>query len=317
MSKRDFYETLGVQRTANADEIRRAYRKLAREFHPDVNKSPDAAKRFAEVQDAYEVLSDEKKRAQYDRFGHVSAASEGGSPGSTSGAGPFRWSGGSAGAEFDMDDIGSVFDAFFGSRYGSPQESAPGTRGGRGRRAQRQQTVEISIPFLTAARGGTHTVRLKHGPAGSERVSTLEVRIPRATAEGAKLRVKPPGEEVSVVLLVHVEQHPILSRVDANGLDLQIEVPLTISEAILGASVRVPTIEGSATLTVPSGTSSGRKLRLRGMGLKDESGKEGDLYAIARIVIPDTSTLSESERQTIEVLGQRQGSPRSGAGWPT
>lgn len=328
MARRDFYDILGVTKSASADEVRRAYRKLARELHPDVNKAPDASKRFTEVQEAYETLSDEAKRAQYDRFGHAAshAAQRGpaGSAGSGQG-GPFRWStGGGAGAEIDMDEIGSVFDAFFGSRYGAGQEGADrgtggGTGGGRSsrnRRAQRQQTVEIRVPFVIAAKGGTQSVRLRIGAPGEERTSTLEVRIPRATTDGAKLRVKPPGSDVSVVLLVRVDPHPVLERVEGSELDLRVEVPLTVTEAVLGASVRVPTIDGSALLTVPAGTSSGRKLRLRGQGLESEEGTRGDLYAQFRVVAPEPGSVTEGEREALEAIGRRQGSPRIGPGWP-
>jgi DnaJ-class molecular chaperone len=155
------------------------------------------------------------------------------------------------------------------------------------------------------------------GAPGEERTSTLEVRIPKATTDGAKLRVKPPGADVSVVLLVRVEPHPVLERVEGSELDLRVEVPLTVSEAVLGASVRVPTIDGSALLTVPAGTSSGRKLRLRGQGLESEEGKRGDLYAQFRVVSPEPGSVTDAEREALEALGRRQGSPRVGPGWPT
>lgn len=313
MGKRDYYEVLGLKRGASADEIRRAYRGLARELHPDVNKAPDAAKKFAEVQEAYETLSDEVKRGQYDRFGHAAPQASRSQAGAE---GPFRWSGGTPASEFDMDEIGSVFDAFFGSRYSPGSEGAGSSRGQRGRRAQRQQSVEVSVPFVLAAKGGTQTVRLRHGASGAERTSTLEVQIPPATADGTKLRVKPPGADVAVVLVVRVQPHGLLERVEGSDLDLKIEVPLSVSEAVMGASVRVPTLDGSAALSVPPGSSSGRKLRLRGMGLKDESGKQGDLYAIIRVVVPDGSTLGEAEREAMRAIGLKQGSPRTGAAWP-
>lgn len=325
MARRDFYEILGVAKSASADEVRRAYRKLARELHPDVNKAPDAAKRFTEVQEAYETLSDEGKRAQYDRFGHAAPhAAQRGPAGSAGQGGPFRWSTGGAGPDIDMDEIGSVFDAFFGSRYGAGQEGVDrgsgggvgGGRSSRSRRAQRQQTVEVRVPFAVAAKGGTQSVRLRVGAPGEERTSTLEVRIPKATTDGAKLRVKPPGSDVSVVLLVRVDPHPVLERVEGSELDLRVEVPLTVTEAVLGASVRVPTIDGSALLTVPAGTSSGRKLRLRGQGLESEEGKRGDLYAQFRVVAPEPGSVTEAERDALEAMGRRQGSPRVGPGWP-
>lgn len=312
MPKRDYYEVLGLSKTANADEIRRAHRKLAREFHPDINKSPDAAKRFAELQEAYEALSDEKKRAQYDRFGHIDPRSAGGTDQS---AGPFRWSAQGGGAtELDMEDLGSVFDAFFGDRYSPGQAQPHGARASRPRRAQRQQTVEIRVPFLVAAKGGTHTARLTIGGESK----TIEVVLPPGTAEGAKLRVKPQGVDVHIVFVIRVDPHPILSRSEAAGneFDLVIDVPLTISEASLGATVQVPTLDGSAALAIPPGTSSGRRLRLRGMGIKLADGRRGDLYAVTKVIAPDPSFVSQAAREALEELGKRQPSPRQGPGWP-
>jgi curved DNA-binding protein len=311
MPKRDYYEVLGLAKSASSDEIRRAHRKLARELHPDINKSPDAAARFAELQEAYEVLSDEKKRSQYDRFGHADPRSAGG-PGE--GGGPYRWSTqGQDTAHLDMDDLGSVFDAFFGDRY-SPGPQAQSPRASRGRRAQRQQNIEIHVPFLVAAKGGTHTARLTIGGESK----TIEVVVPPGTAEGAKLRVKPSGIDVHIVFVIRVDPHPILSRSEADGseLDLFLDVPLTIAEATLGATVQVPTLDGSAALAIPPGTSSGRRLRLRGLGIKLADGRRGDLYAVTRVIAPDPSFVSQPVREALEELGKRQPSPRQGAGWP-
>lgn len=312
MPKRDYYEVLGLSKTANADEIRRAHRKLAREFHPDINKSPDAAKRFAELQEAYEVLSDEKSRAQYDRFGHADPRT---AAGADQGSGPFRWSTNAGGAnEMDMEDLGSVFDAFFGDRYSPGQAQTHGARASRARRAQRQQTVEIRVPFLVAAKGGTHTARLTIGGESK----TIEVVVPPGTAEGAKLRVKPQGVDVHIVFVIRIDPHPILSRsgVEGNELDLLIEVPLTIPEATLGATVQVPTLDGSAALAIPPGTSSGRRLRLRGMGIRLPDGRRGDLYALTKVIAPDPSFVSQAVREALEELAKRQPSTRQGPGWP-
>ncbi|MBX3360839.1 MAG: DnaJ domain-containing protein [Phycisphaeraceae bacterium] len=314
MSQRDYYEVLGVPRTANADEIRRAHRKLARQFHPDVNKSPDAARKFAELQQAYEVLSDSGKRAAYDKFGHNQPGAASQSAGQS---GPFRWStsGGSGGFDFEAEDLGSVFDAFFGSRYGQSQPSQQaGQRAQRPRRAQRQQTVQILVPFLVAARGGTHSTHISID--GVQK--TVEVAIPPGTAEGTKLRVKPPGSETHIVFVVAIEPHPVLTRLDSGrgNLDLALDVPLTIPEAVLGATVRVPTLDGSADLAIPPGSSSGRKLRLRGLGIRLSDGTAGDLYATVRIIAPEPSRITPELRSELEALASRLRSPRDGPGWP-
>lgn len=314
MPKRDYYDVLGVSKSATADEIRRAHRKLARELHPDINKAPDAAKRFAELQEAYEVLSDEQKRDQYNRFGHADPRVAG--PSSHEGA-SHRWSTSqNAASEIDLEDLGSVFDAFFGDRYraGSASQSQ-GPRASRARRAQRQQNIEIRVPFLVAAKGGTHTTRLTI----DGQTKTIEVGVPPATVDGAKLRVKPPGIDVQIVFVIRIDPHPILKRSDVSGseLDLHIEVPLTVSEALLGATVKVPTLDGSAALAIPPGTSAGRRLRLRGMGIKLPDGRTGDLYALARVIAPDPAIVSQAVRDALEELAKRQPSPRQGAGWPT
>lgn len=315
MSKRDLYEVLGVSKSATADEIRRAHRKKARELHPDINKAPDAPARFAELQEAYEVLSDEKKRAQYDRFGHVDprAAGMGGAGGES-----VRWStraGSGPGSDFDVEDLSSVFDAFFGNRYGSAAGSAAqGSRASRGRRAQRQHTVEVRVPFLLAAKGGSHSFRISID--GEQK--TIEVSIPPATSEGAKLRVTPAGVDAPIVLVIRIDPHPVLARSGQSpgSLDLHIDVPLTVSEAILGATIQVPTLEGSASLAIPPGTGHGKKLRLRGLGMRAADGRTGDLYASALVVVPDPALVTPDLRAALESLGKREKTPRHGPGWP-
>jgi DnaJ-class molecular chaperone len=340
MAKRDYYEVLGVSRSASSDEIRKAYRKLARTLHPDVNKASDAAKKFAEVQDAYEVLSDDKKRSAYDRFGHA-AADAGGVGGSGQRAGgPFRWSSGGGGAgtsDFEMDDIGSVFDAFFGNRYGGAAgaggvggsgqpgrgDPAAGARGaGRARRgtARGQQTVTISIPFMEAARGGTRSIRLSDaaGSGGEKRPEqTIEVKIPKGVADGAKLRVRRPDAPTDLVLHIRVLEHPLLKRggEGAGPLDLSIELPLTIEEAVLGSEVRVPTVDGVVEVRVPTGCASGRRLRIRGHGLEDEEGRRGDLYALVRIVPPRGEELTPEERSALAQMASKGPRVRTGEGW--
>ncbi len=315
MAKRDFYDVLGVSKSATAEEIRRAHRKKARELHPDINKAPDAQAQFAELQEAYEALSDETRRAHYDRFGHADprAAGMGGRDG-----GSVRWStqgGGSSGTEFEMDDLSSVFDAFFGNRYGSSASGQPqSARSNRGRRAQRQHSIEVRVPFLLAAKGGSHSIRV----AVEGEQKTIEVSIPPATADGAKLRVTPAGVNSPIVLVIKVDAHPVLSRSDQNPgtLDLSVEVPLTVSEALLGATIQVPTLDGSASLAIPPGTGSGKKLRLRGMGIRAADGRTGDLYAVTRLVVPDPSLITPDVRSALESLSKRERSPRNGPGWP-
>ena len=318
MAKRDYYDILGVTRSAGADEIKAAYRKLARKFHPDVSKAPDAEQRFAEAQEAYAVLSDEKKRSLYDQFGHAGPASA---------TGPGAWPGGGAGPagfDVDLDDLGSMFDAFFGGGQGQPgaRPGAGGFRAGRpgqgaGRRPRAAQPLEVELPisFMTAARGGSERVRLTlHG-----KDTSLEVKIPPAVESGARLRVRGvDGREV--LLRVAVGGHPLYRRGEGaevgKGLDLSLDLPLTIAEATLGARVTIPTLGGSVELVVPPASPSGRRLRVRGRGLKDQTGREGDLYAVVKIVPPDPESLTDDQRATLEAMATGQAPLRVGGGWP-
>jgi DnaJ-class molecular chaperone len=253
MATRDYYEVLGVARGATSDEIKAAYRKLARKYHPDVNKAADAEKRFAEVQAAYDVLSDEKKRKLYDQFGHAGAAAGGEGPWGSGGAGP-------AGFNVDVEDLGSMFETFFGAGAG---ESGGGFRTARGQRAGPRRPraapaaeIELPISFRTAARGGLERVRLTIGG----RDTSLEVKIPPAVEEGARLRVR--GVEGHEVLLrVRVGGHPVFRRGDGpnsgKGLDLYLDLPLTLAEATLGAKVAAPTLAGTVELVVPPAPGAG------------------------------------------------------------
>lgn len=322
MSERDYYTVLGVNRGASADEIKRAYRGLARKLHPDVNKDADATKKFAEVQEAYDVLSDDKKRKMYDQFGHAgvkSGAAGGGHPG----GGPHvRWSTGSgSNIDFDVEDIGSMFDAIFGGAggMGGGRGGSP-FGGGRGKKAKARAHAEpepvradLSISFMTACKGGTESFRVSEG----DRSRTIEVKIPAGVSSGQQLRVRGGAGEADLILTVLVGEHPVFKRGPRDGVgganDIFLELPLTIAEATLGASVTVPTLEGSVELTIPPGTPSGRPLRLRGRGVHAASGDQGDIYAITKIVPP--KDLSSDEREVIESIGKRQGSPRTGLGW--
>jgi DnaJ-class molecular chaperone len=335
---KDYYDVLGVSKSATADEIRAAYRKLARKYHPDVNKEAGAQKTFTEVQHAYDVLSDEAKRKVYDQFG--AAAFEAGGAASAAGrAGDggvphYSWSnvggarGGPAfnfeGVDFDTDDVGSVFEAIFG-RHG--EGAFPGTRGRSGKaRARTPQDfshaqpdevrADITVSFMTAAKGGVEKVRI--GEGGKTR--TIEVTIPSGTEEGAQMRVRGAGAgQRDIILRVHVGGHPLLRRGEftdtGKGLDLYLDLPVSIAEATLGGPVKVPTLTGPVELSVPPGTASGRRLRLRGRGIHDPQGRQGDLYAVIKIVPPSGQDLAESQRQELQNMAARGPGPRSGPEW--
>jgi DnaJ-class molecular chaperone len=327
MADRDYYEVLGVKREASADEIKKAYRSMARKFHPDVNPGDKTAEaKFKQAQEAYDVLSDGEKRSLYDRYGK--AAFEGGGPtGPRSGA--TEWAARHGGAGFETIDLSDLFGPggaaggmaghFTGESGGGLFEDLIGrVRGGKGQkrsgpRPGRTTEARLAIPFLTAARGGETTIDVQRDGGQHE---TLTVKIPPGVESGAKLRLKGRGEPgqqgaPSGDLLIHVEvdSHPYFQR---TGHDLSVEVPVTVGEAALGAKIEVPTLSGLKTVTVPPGASSGQKLRLRGEGIAGGAGHPaGDLFVILKIVLPKNSD-DESRRLIREFSERNPMHPRTG-----
>ncbi len=327
MAKRDFYEILGVPKAASSEEIRRSYRRLARRYHPDVNKEKDAQAKFTEIQEAYDTLSDEAKRKRYDRHGHAEpAGASSSSPrphyswtnvGSTGRGGGFDQS------ELDPETLGSMFETFFGGRAEEMNMGGGRARAGRASTRSRGSDVEASleVPFLIAARGGTERFRAEIGG----KASTIDVKIPKGIADGAKLRIKGAGEPGpkaqagDLILTIRVGAHPLLRREpggpDGSSLDLRIDLPLTIAEAALGAKVPVPTLQGEGELTVPPGTSSGQRFRLKGRGIEDEAGRKGDLYAVVKVVSPNGANLSAEERDSLRLISDHTPDPRPRDQW--
>ncbi|MEU2555665.1 J domain-containing protein [Streptomyces sp. NPDC013313] len=298
---RDFYEVLGVPRSADTDEIQRAYRKLARRYHPDVNKDPAAEERFKEINEAFSVLSDPDQRARYDRFGEdFRKVPEDWEERVGAGAGPgggFRWSTGTGprvryatsgfGAEgVDVDDL---FGSFFG---GAGRVRVPGA----------DQEAELPLTVEEAYRGGRRTVTLA-GSTGQPR--RYEVDVPPGVTDGQRIRLAGEGGRGNgdapagnLYLRVRIQPHP---RFRLDGRDVYAQLPVTPWEAALGATVPVPTPSGAtAKVGVPAGSSSGRRLRLRGEGMPNPRGTSGDLYAELRIMVP--SRLSDRERALFEEL---------------
>ncbi len=317
-SQRDYYDILGVKRDASADDIRAAYRKLARELHPDVNKADDAAQKFGELQQAYDVLSDESKRKNYDRFGA-------GGPGP---GGNYAWTnvGGPGGAAASDFDIGSMFEEIFGA--GGSGGAGAGQRGrsrstspfGSQARARSRPTrgmdlqQELVVDFMQAITGGSQSLRVRRG--GS--TQTIDVTIPKGVREGAKLRMKGLGAPSTtggapgdLLLTVHIAAHPYFRR---SGDDILLDLPISIAEAALGATVSIPTIDGKrAEITVSPGASSGQRLRLRGQGIESDASKRGDMFAVIKIVAP--TKISRKDRERLEKLGESLPAVRSGKPW--
>jgi curved DNA-binding protein len=310
----DYYETLGVGRGASADEIRSAYRRLARENHPDVNKDPGAAERFSEIAEAYEVLRDPDKRERYDRLGANWRAGQ-----DVSGAQGFDGGGANgfgSGARVDFGTGGDAdFSDFFDSLFGGGRASSRGGRrrqpgGGDGfalRGADHEATVELTLE--EAARGGKRRLTFDDG-------REYTVMIPRGVRDGRRIRLAGEGApgvgggpSGDLFLRVRLRPHP---RFRVNGRDLEVDLPVAPWEAALGAEVAVPTLEGTATVKVPAGSSSGRRLRLAGQGMPGPDDVPGDLHAIVRIVVP--KKLERDERKAYQHLAQVSDfDPRSAA----
>jgi len=321
---RDYYEVLGVPRHASADDIRKAHRKLARKYHPDVNKGSDAVAHFAEAQEAYDTLSDPEKRKLYDQFGHAGVRGAGAaSAGRSGGAAPGSWQ------EVDPETFESIFSNF-GDFFSTSGGRGAGRRGGRsghdagaatghgtaGRRSAGRMTgadveAETTIAFETAALGGKHSIALQ---GAQQKAEQIELKIPAGIHDGARLRLRGKGhpshdggEPGDLVVTVRVAPHPWFRR---EGLDLALEVPITIVEATIGTSVTVPLLRGSVTLKVPPGVRSGRRLRVKGKGITDAAGSSGDFHAILQIDAP--SSLSPEDRASLEAIGERLPDPREG-----
>ena len=299
----DFYEVLGVGRDATAQDIQRAYRKLARTYHPDVNKDPAAERRFQEISEAYEVLSDPESRRRYDVLGPDfrqvppdvdpetwarARARSGARPRRTAAGDEDVWvSSGFSGVDFDIDDL-------LGGMFGG------GRRPAWGRTAGADQEAEVVLSVENAYSGGRRSITV----AGASGPRTFEVTIPAGVTEGQRIRLAgqggqgsgggPPGD---LYLVVHLAPHP---RYRLDGRDLYVDLPLSPWEAALGASVAIGTPEGEAKVRVKAGTSSGARLRLRGRGLPNPRGNRGDLFAEVKIMVP--RSLSKDERRLFEEL---------------
>jgi curved DNA-binding protein len=313
----DFYEALGVPRTASQDDIQRAYRRLARQYHPDVNHDPGAEDRFKDISEAYDVLSDPETRRRYDAFGadfrqvpedmdpETFRRSRAGA-GSGAGAGGGRTRGARGGPGFSY----SSGDPGFGSSTGDIdiEDLLGGFFGGRAGRGSRgwgpipgaDQEAELEITLDEAYHGTRRSLSL----SGDGARATLDVNVPPGVTDGQRIRLAGQGgrggdggANGDLYLVVRIAPHP---RYRLSGRDLSVDLPLAPWEAALGTTVAVDTPAGEAKVKVPAGTSSGRRLRLRGRGLPNPRGKPGDLFAETKIMVPPRP--SKAERQLFEQL---------------
>ena len=319
----DLYQRLGLKRGASEAEIKKAYRSLAKQLHPDRNKdNPDAAKRFGEITAAYDLLSDKDKRARYDRGeidedGNPKMPFGGGFGGYSGGAGPRP--GGGAGPEgfenfnfggADAADISDLFEGLFGA--------AGAARGGRGggpfsgfrQRAQAPQkgadvAYRLKIPFEDAVALKPQRITLADG-------KTIDLKLPQGLEDGTRIRLAGKGQEGpagrgDAIVTIEIAPHRFFKR---EGANIRVELPITLKEAVLGAKVKVPTPEGPVMLTIPKGTSSGKVLRLKGRGFAAKDGKRGDQLVTVEIEVP----AQDAELQRFAESWNGGGNPRASLG---
>jgi len=313
--ERDLYDVLGVTRTSTQEEIKKAYRRLAKKFHPDMNPGDKAGEeKFKEVTAASEVLTDPKRRALYDEFGADSLRS-GFDPAKADQYRRWKQRGAPAGGMPDFGDFQEVRVGDYGNfDFGSLFEELFGGRAGhaRGRAAASPQEgthaeAELTVDLRDAVLGAERDVRLDG--------KTLRVKIPRGVDDGSTIRLagqgapgRHGGRHGDLYLRVKLREHPWVRR---EGKDLSLDLPVTVPEAALGAEVTLPTFEGPVRLRVPAGSQTGKKLRLRGKGLPDlRGGDRGDLYVVVKIVLPEHTVALERAVKPLE--GLYKADPRAG-----
>ncbi len=278
---KSLYETLGVSENASADEIKKAYRKLARKYHPDINKEPDAQEKFKEINAAYEVLSDPEKKAQYDRFGDQMFGGQN-----------FSDFARSQGADVDLEEI--LRAMFGGGGFGGFGARTSGF-GGYGA-PDLDSRIKITVPFSVSILGGKHHVNTPDG-------ESFDIKIPAGIKSGETLRVRGKGRAHGAQrgdLLITVEVAPS-GEYERKGYNLYKTIDIPLKLALFGGKIKVQTPEKEVTLKIPSNTRNSQKFRLREKGFPNrKSGKRGDLYLVANIVLPDVESLPEDLRKMCE-----------------
>lgn len=326
----DYYKLLGVERGASAADLQKAYRKLARKYHPDLNPDDNAAKqKFKEIQQAYDVLNDTKKRELYDRFGSDFDKIH---PGAGAGPGPgqaYSWRGdpnmgGGEGPGFDFSqmfggggaggagiDLGELFGAF--GRGGGGPSAGGGGRRSRAKPKGDDVESDVHVPFKTMIVGGEIPIRLQRADGSHEE---LVVKIPVGMEEGKKIRLRGKGEQGpggagDLYVKVYAEAHPYFHR---RGDNLHVKLPITLGEAARGGKIDVPTPSGTVSLRVPAGASSGMKLRIKGHGVAVADKPAGDLFVELQISLP--SKFSDDELEAIDrIEAKHKLEPRKDLNW--
>ena len=315
---KDYYKTLGVSKNASAEEIKKAYRKLARQHHPDVNKKPESEKRFKEINEANEVLSDPDKRKRYDTVGPDWARFQNGGPQHQPGG--FQWVYTGQPGQDPFNGEAGGFSDFFRTLFGEGQadfDTGPlfGRPSTRRRRAAVGSDIEqdVEITLAEAYKGTERTLELRV-PDGSTR--RLSVKIPVGVRDGQRIRLAGQGAPGGgggpagdLFLRVRLRPHPVFER-DAD--DLRMDLPVALHEALLGAEVTVPTLKGRVSLRIPPETQNGRVIRLAGQGMPRATGGYGDLFVTVKVVLPTKLTEKERELVTQLAASRADEDPRKG-----
>ena len=313
----DLYQRLGIQRGASEAEVKKAYRSLAKQLHPDRNKdNPNAAKRFAEVTQAYDLLSDKDKRARYDR-GEID---EDGNPRMPFGAG-FGGAGGGArgghqqyegfpgGFDTNTADLSDLFEGLFGAATGR-RGAGPGGFSSFGQRARPPQkgadvAYRLKVDFIDAVTLAPQRVTLSDG-------KTIDLKLPKGVDDGTRIRLSGKGEQGpggrgDAIVTIAIGSHPFFTR---DGTDIRLTLPVTLKEAVQGAKVKVPTPDGPVMLSIPRGTSSGKVFRIKGRGFTAKDGKRGDQLITAQVDLP----ANDSELESFVERWDGGGNPRAALG---
>ncbi len=307
MAKKDFYALLGVSRSATADELKKAYRKLAMQYHPDKNPGDKKAEeKFKEISEAYDTLSDTKKRDIYDQFGHSGSQGFGGGQGGPYGGGfgGYGAGAGAGGSQSGSDPFQDIFGDVFGDIFGQ--------RGGPQARARRPSKgtdlrYTLSISFEEAALGCERAISFVRQRAGRDDSAKLSVAVPAGVKEGQRLKLSGEGDASAggspgdLYVIVNIQDHPLFKRQDNS--DVTLDLPIGYTDAILGTSVEVPTLTGKAMIRIPPGTHSGQTFRLKGKGFPKLGGfGSGDM--LVKVLVDTPHNLSSRQRELVEELAK-------------